>query len=209
MKKHFLSELKNEKVFTKGELIFFQDEKPKAFYYLIDGLVQAYSLTAGGGTRNIMTTWPGDFFGTSSFFDGSRRRSSGVALKDSRVLIINEQDYARCSESRDFLDALLHALATDVRILFEQLADSSLLKADMKVARFICRRIDREQHTLRGELVVLEYSQDFIANILGLSRWAVNQALVGMKNKGWVFTKYGSIMILDIDAIRYFAFDEE
>ena len=195
-------------MFTKGELIFCQGEKPTAFYYLIDGLVQSYSITAGGSKRNIMTTWPGEFFGTSSFFDGSKWQSSAGALKDSRVLVINEQDYVRCSANHEFLNTLIHALSMDVRILFEQLADSSLFKTDMQVARFICRRIDRGQHKEQSGKVFLEYSQDFVANILGISRWAVNRALVGMKNKGWISVKYGRIIILDIDAIRRFAFDE-
>ena len=208
MKKNFLIELKSEKIFTKGELIFCQGEKPKAFYYLTEGLVQSYSITAGGSKRNIMTTWPGEYFGMSSFFDGTIRQSSAVTLKDSRIIMINEQDYIRCSESHEFLNTMIHALSMDVRVLFEQLADSSLFKADMQVARFICRRIDRGQHVMENGKAILEYSQDFVANILGLSRWAVNQALVGMKSKGWVSTKYGSIMILDINAIRHFAFDE-
>jgi len=208
VKKNFLVELKTEKIFTKSEFIFCQGEKPEAFFYLVDGLVQSYYITAGGSKRNIMTTWPGEFFGTSSFFDGFKRQSSAVALKDSRVLVINEQDYIRCSENRDFLDTLLRALSTDVRSLFDQLADSSLLNADIRVARFICYRINRGQHTMRDGKVILEYSQDFIANVLGLSRWAVNQALVELKNNGWISTQYGSVVILDVEAVRRFAFDE-
>lgn len=208
MENGFLHALKNERMFHEGELIFRQGEAAEAFYYLVDGLVQAYTIGAGGSKRNIMTSWPGEFFGTSNFFDGSRRRSSEVALRPSRVIIISRQDYMRCRERRDFMDAVLLALSTDVRILFEQMADSALLSADVKVARFICRRVDRGQHVERDGQTLLQYSQSFVADVLGLSRWAVNKALMHMKDRGWVGTRYGGVLVLDIEAIRHFAFEE-
>ena len=93
----------------------------------------------------------------------------------------------------------------DVAVLLEQLADSSLLESDVKVARFLCRRVEREHCVRRGAKVLLDYSQDLISRMLGLSRWTVNQVLSQFKEAGWVDTGYRVIEITDYDALRGFA----
>ena len=92
-------------------------------------------------------------------------------------------------------------------MLFEQLVDSHLLSSDVKVARFICRRLVHGQYTEKGASLVLDYTQTFIAVVLGLSRWSVNQSLSAMKKKGWVETGHGKLTVLAPEKIREFAYN--
>ena len=51
-------------------------------------------------------------------------------------------------------------------------------------------------------------SGERIAQVLGLSRWAVNQAINNMKARGWLATRYGRVIIRDMDALLNFSADE-
>ena len=75
----------------------------------------------------------------------------------------------------------------------------------MKVARFLCRRVEREHCVRRGAKVLVDFSQDLISRMLGLSRWSVNQALSRFREEGWVDTGYRAIQITDYPALRTFA----
>ena len=104
-----------------------------------------------------------------------------------------------------FLPDMMEELSREVAVLFEQLADSSLLDSDVKVARFLCRRVEREHCVRRGAKVLVELSQELISRILGLSRWSVNQALGRLRAEGWVDTGYGAVRITDYPALQTFA----
>ena len=188
--------------YSPGELVFCQGDPAEAFYYLKAGLTQAFCVMPDGAKRNIMTTWPGAFFGTSTFFEQAPRRSSEIVREESLVYVITRDIYAALTASEPaFTDVVLQSLAADVGILQEQLVDSALLDVNVNVARFLCRRLESTPGT-----DTVHFSQDFIANTLGLSRWAVNKALMHFKAMGWLDTGYGRIRVLLPDELRRFAY---
>ena len=196
------------RVYAPGALIFEQDSEANAFYYLKSGLCQSYTTLKGGEERAMMTTWPGRFFGLSTFFDGFIRLASTVAIRRCEVVEVTRPAYeACCAEFPEFPKLLLGALAWDVSALFEQMADSALLSADVKVARFLCKRIANGEYP-PGDCIRLDYTQAFIAKALGLSRVSVNLSLSGFRDDGWIDTKYGVIEVLQPDKLQVFAYGE-
>lgn len=196
------------RIWTPGALLFRQDEEAVSFFYLKSGLCQTYTTLKGGEERSIMTTWPGRFFGASSFFEGKPRRASAVAIRRSEAVEVDRALYtAACEEHPALPGLLLRALSWDVGVLFEQMADTALLSAERKVARFLCRRIAYGQYPA-GEGLSLDYTQAFIARVLGLSRVAVNQALASFREEGWVETRYGRIDVLQPEPLRDYAYCE-
>ena len=201
-----LTKVASTRIYRSGETIFLEGDPARYLYYMEDGLALTYSGGEDGRERGVMAVWPGEFFGTSSFLQENEHRNSSVALKQCRVLVIDTQAYQACREKfPQFVPDMMGELSREVAVLLEQLADSSLLESDVKVARFLCRRVEREHCVRRGAKVLLDYSQDLISRMLGLSRWTVNQALSQFKEAGWVDTGYRVIEITDYDALRGFA----
>ena len=202
----FLTRIASTRVYRSGETIFLEGDPAAYLYYLEDGLALTYSGGADGRERGVMPVWPGEFFGTSSFLRDGVHKNASVALKQCRVLVIDTQAYQTCREKfPQFVPDMMGELSREVAVLFEQLADSSLLESDVKVARFLCRRVEREHCVRRGAKVLVDFSQDLISRMLGLSRWSVNQALSRFREEGWVDTGYRAIQITDYPALRTFA----
>ncbi len=203
----YIEQHNKAKCYQPGQIIFAQGNPANEFFYLKRGLAHVYTLTENGGERNIMIAWPGRFFGASTFFSARNRQSSAIALKESEVLWIDRSLYLACVERfPEFQQLLLEELSEDLTVMFEQLADSSLLEADVKVARFICRRLSASRQT-EGTAPIVAYTQEVIADVLGLSRWSVNRVLSKFKENGWLRIERGKIVILEAEAIRRFAYE--
>ena len=207
---HFLQQRRPGRHFAPGEIIFHQGEPAEEFYYLKSGLSLTYTIHDDGRERNILVSWPGRLFGASTFFEKHSRRASAIALRACEVIRI---DRALCEECMqrfpEFSLYLMEELSKDIGVLFEQMTDSSLLTADVQVARFVCRRLVQGQYVGSEGQPVLDYTQDFIASVLGLSRWSVSMALSEFRRRGWLRTGHGKLTVLDAEALRRYGYGEE
>ena len=203
---NFIESKTRPRALKRGELVFSQGDPAQELYFLKNGVVRVYTITEEGNERNILLAWPGRFFAASSFFNKLPRQTSAVALKDIELLPVNRVLYEECAvKFSGFQQLLLEELSMELFAMFEQLADVSLFDSSINVARFICRR-SAAQKNAQGELPIIEYTQDMIASILGLSRWSVNKAMAEFKKRGWLEIQHGKIILLDFESIHRFAY---
>lgn len=203
----YLLSRQTPRTFEPGEIIFSQGDTATEFYYFISGLSLTYTIFEDGRERNILITWPDRIFGASTFFEGAPRRASAIAIKRCEVLTVDGALYQSCCERfPEFRDELIREISKDLGILFDELADASVMSADVRVARFLCRRFANGQHRGTDEKPILDYTQDFISDVLGISRVTVSQALSKMAERGWLTTSYGKITVNDPSSLRIFAY---
>lgn len=195
--------------YPAGSMIFRQGETEDCLYFVREGMALVSVVTPEGRERNVLISWPEHFSGLATFFEGNPHRSSAVALVDCLVVVIHRAAFTRCcAEYPEVWGLIAHELACEVGLLLQQTVDSSLLSAEERVARFFVRRYAEGHCQATEEGLVMEFTQTVIARVLGLSRWAVNQAVNNMKARGWLTTRYGKIIILDMEALLNFSADE-
>ena len=132
---------------------------------------------------------------------------AAIAVKPCEVLTIDRTLYDLCCERfQDFREVILHEISKDLGTLFDELADASMMNAEIRVARFLCRRLANGQHQGTEEAPEFRYTQEFIANVLGISRMSVSQAIAGLSARGWLETSYGKIRVTDTPALRMYAY---
>jgi len=194
MKKEIVDYLLSKKTirtFEPGEIIFCQGDAATEFYYFVSGLSLTKTLFEDGRERNILITWPGRIFGASSFFEKSVRRASAITIKHCEVIAVDDELYQLCCERfPEFREELIREISKDLGVLFDELADTSLIRSDIRVARFLCRRLANGQHIGTDE------------------RMSVSKALSKMSEHGWLKTNYGKIIIYDPAALRKYAYGE-
>ena len=193
--------------FAPGEILFSQGDQPEEFYYLISGLSLTYTIFEDGRERNMLISWPDRVFGAATFFERVPRRASAIAIKPCEVLTIDRALYEACCERfSDFREFILLEISKDLGTLFDELADASIMNAEVRVARFLCRRFANGQHQGSREHPEFHYTQEFIANVLGISRMSVSQAVARLSARGWLETSYGKIAVTDPTALRIYAY---
>ena len=203
----FLLESRKPRHYEPGEIIFSQGDAAEEFYYLLEGLSLTYTLSEEGRERNILISWPDRVFGASTFFENVPRRASAIAIKRCQVLVVGRTLYQRCREQfPDFQEIMIREISRDLGTLFDELADASMVTAEVRVARFLCRRFANGQHRGPETCPELPYTQDFIASVLGISRMSISKAIGSMVSKGWIETNYGMIRVLRPDLLRSYAY---
>lgn len=203
----FLLERQSVRRFQPGEILFSQGDMATEFYYLVSGLSLTYTIFEDGRERNMLISWPDRIFGASTFFEKVPRRASAIAIRPCEVIVIGRELYeACCEEFSDFKELIIAEISKDIGVLFDELADASMINSDIRVARFLCRRLANGQHEGPEDAPILPFTQDFIASVLGISRTSVNQAVSMLASRGWLETSYGKIRLLDTKAMRAYAY---
>ena len=203
----YLSERKKPISFCKGTTLWNQGDPSNHFLYQINGQTQLFALEHDGHQRNVLNLWPGDTVGAISFFRSCPRISKAIVLFDSDYYKIDRDDVEYFREHCPFfIESIMLEFASKIDVLINHVTETSFLSAEVKVARWICRWEWYGTSELIDGKHFLRYRQDTIGNIVGLSRWSVNKVLATFKERGWVSTEYGGLIINDLEAIRSFGY---
>ncbi len=198
------------KQFSPGEIIFSQGDDSDCVYYLEHGCVLTYSILPDGREKNVSLSWSGQTIGIGTYFERVPHRAYAIAIHPCTIYTVSSPVMQRClSTVPSSRDAFIEQLAFDIGQLFEKVADSALPSAEVRIARFICRRLAKGQCNFRGAFAELPFTQEFIADIVGVSRSSVSDALAYFKRNGWILPGYGHITVLAQRDLQRFAYGDE
>lgn len=183
--------------FESGRLIYLQETQATSFYYLKEGKVKSFILSQGGNQRILHVYHQGSIFGEVSFFDELPRVSSAQALEDCKVVSIDrklvEQQFA---QEPKLAISMMKYLARTVRLLSNQVDDMAFRPAPKRVARHLLYYRNQENQ--------VEATQEEIATSISVSRITVSRILGDFTEKGWVLVHYGSIQVINPEALELF-----
>lgn len=180
---------------SAGYLIYLQNTTATCFYYLKRGRVKSFIQSEQGEERVLRIYEQGALFGEASFFDELPRVSSAVALAPCEIVPI-DRELVAAEIARDPALAMMMVkyLARTVRVLSAQVDEMAFRPAHQRIARFLL--------SLSPSGGPVACTQDEIASSVSVSRVTVNRVLNEFARKGWVKTAYGSLTLLNTDALH-------
>ena len=180
--------------FRRGETIFHSGDPGDALFIIADGRVKITIPPDDGSEPAILTTiGPGGFFGELSLLDGAARSATAVALDAVETHVLRRDAFERLVASQPALrQALLVALASEIRRLTAQVEDLHFLDLPGRLARHLLRTaaLAAGQEGAAAEALVGEhrlpwpYTQAELAGMIGGSRQSVNQLLADLIAEG-------------------------
>lgn len=199
----FLQKYKKTKTFQKGDYIFHQGEKPNNFYFLKSGATKTFSISKDGNEKTIFILRSKGIFAASSFFSGDIRRSSCIALKDSEIIIIDKNLLnSIIAKEPNFALNIIRDMSRDINLMIEDISNTNFLSASEQVAAFIYKCINSHQFVIKNRFMHINYTQEELSKIIGLSRPTINKVLNNFKSLGLINTAYRGIDILSYDKIK-------
>ncbi len=185
------------KIYLPGEIVYNQDDPADTVCYLDSGCALAYAILPDGKEKNVSFNWSGQFIGQAAFNENDTNRAYVIADQRSSISYYKRPVLYDCMQTFPSMkDEIIVNLSRDIGQLLEKVADSALPSTEVRIARFICRRMAKGQCEYRGAFPALNFTQDCIADVVGVSRSAVSDALTYFKRCGWISTGYGHITIL-------------
>jgi CRP-like cAMP-binding protein len=186
--------------FAKGEAIFNEGYPAENVWVLREGRVQIMKYASNGRSLGIETLGPGEIFGTvcrlndSSLGSGSTYPCTAVAAGKVTAIKIPDSIFMSCFRKNLGFSQSVCGLCVKRLKEFQSLRCFSQEPAPVRVAGLLLRL--QKSH---GDS--LSFAKREIAELCGISTETAIRLLSSFERKGWLSSRYRSILIKKADAL--------
>ncbi|MEM6940909.1 MAG: Crp/Fnr family transcriptional regulator [Pseudomonadota bacterium] len=186
-----------------GATLFAQGDAPDRLYLVITGLVRIWIADPEGRELTLSLMEPGDTFGEIALFDGLPRTASATAIETTDCLAVPSSALNEAMDADPKLARhLVVVLCEILRRNTEALGAFAFLGLRGRLAQKIYD-LALSHGELTGSAAVFRrrFSQTDLANMLGVSREAVNKRLAALAHDGLISLEDGQLSVPDLPAL--------
>jgi CRP-like cAMP-binding protein len=190
-----------ERSYGANETIFMRGDHFDYWTGVVSGLVRMGMVTSGGKETTLAGLTSGAWFGEGTMLKNEARRYDVVALRDTRLALMDRATFFWLFENSAAFNRFLVAQLNERLGQFIGLVEyGRTLDATARLARSIASLFnpilypDLDRH--------LEITQEEIGALSGISRQNANQCLKQLEREGLLRLEYGGITIIDLERLR-------
>src|SRR5947209_2015509 len=190
-----------EKSYGTNEFIFMRGDNFEYWSGVVSGLARMSIVSRGGKAASFAGLTPGAWFGEGTVLKNEARRYDVVALRDTRLAMMDRKTFVWLFEnSVGFNRFLVGQLNERLGQFIGFLEYGRTLDATARLARSIASLFnpilypDLTRH--------LEITQEEIGALSGISRQNANQSLKRLEKEGLLRLEYGGVTIVDLERLR-------
>jgi CRP/FNR family transcriptional regulator, cyclic AMP receptor protein len=189
-----------EKDIAKGEYLCHRGDRFDYWVGVVTGVVKVGTMASSGKSTTFAGCRDGSWLGEGSVVKDEPRRYDLVALRDSRVALMNRTAFAWLFDnSAAFNRFLIHQLNERISQFIGLVEYDRMLDTAGRVARNIAWLFNP---VLYPEAAThLDITQEELGLLAGLSRQHTNEALKLLEAKGLLRVERGGISVLDLDGL--------
>lgn len=201
-----LSQSGSVQSFTKDSIILSEKEAGSALFIIISGKVKISRISSEDSDKEVILSIlnPSDFFGEMSLLDGMDRSATATAMDDSKIFIIQRNDFLQLlNDHPDVSIALLQELTQRLRGAGMKIKALSLKDAEGKVATVLLQLADDVGKIKQGvvEIEKLPFQHE-LANMAGTSRETISRTLHAFAKKGQIELEGSKLRIVDYEKFK-------
>ncbi|HDZ58769.1 MAG TPA: Crp/Fnr family transcriptional regulator, partial [Ignavibacteriales bacterium] len=176
-----VSKLGTVRTYPKQSVILSEEDAGSALFVIISGKVKVARSSKDDASKEVILSIlnPSDFFGEMALLDGMTRSANVIALEDSKLFIIQRNDFLNLLEQHPEVSiTLLQELTQRFRAASMKIKALSLKDAEGKVATVILQLADDIGKIKQGvvEIEKLPFQHD-LANMAGTSRETISRTM--------------------------------
>src|SRR5258705_751709 len=190
-----------EKSYRANEFIFMRGDHFDYWTGVVTGLARMGIVSRGGKAASFAGLTAGAWFGEGSVLKNEPRRYDVVALRDTRLAMMDGKTFILLVENSVGFNRFLVAQLNERLVQFFGLLEyGRTLDATARLARSIASLFnpilypDFTRH--------LEITQEEIGALSGISRQTANQCLKRLEQEGSLRLEYGGVPTIDPDRLR-------
>jgi CRP/FNR family cyclic AMP-dependent transcriptional regulator len=186
-----------------GTFVCRKGESAEHWVGVLDGLVKISSVSPEGKSVSFIAVPTGGWFGEGALLKNERRLYDAVALRDSVIALVPRNTFMLLLDtSVAFNRFLLIQLNERLGQFVAMVEHDRMLGPDARLARELAGLFNPMLYPGSGKK--LPISQEELANLVGLPRQRVNQALRRLEAAGLVRVGYRGVTILDLEGLKRF-----
>jgi CRP/FNR family cyclic AMP-dependent transcriptional regulator len=190
-----------EKSYSTGEFIFVRGDHFEYWTGVVTGLARMGTVSRGGKAISFSGLTAGAWFGEGTVLKNEARRYDVVALRDTRLAMMDRSTFLWLFEnSVGFNRFLVGQLNERLGQFIALIEYGRTLDATARLARCIASLFnpilypDLTRH--------LEITQEEIGALSGMSRQNANQCLKKLEQQGLLRLEYGGVTVIDLERLR-------
>ncbi len=190
-----------DRMFVRGSHICHRGDMLDYWTGVIDGLVKVSAISASGKAMTFAGIASGAWFGEGSVLKDEPRKYDVVALRDTRMMLMNRATFFWLYEnSTGFNRFLVRQLNERVGQFIAMIEFDRILNPRARVARSLAWFFNPVLYPRTFDHV--EISQEELGLLAGISRQVANRSLRALEAQGFVRVEHGRIMVLDLEGLR-------
>jgi CRP-like cAMP-binding protein len=184
------------KQFSKDSIIVYQGELPDALYAIRSGYVKVYDLSADGSEQLLGLAGKYDFIPSEALFSGLKASQFFYgAFTPVEVYAVDRRKFMeRLRNNSDALYAIVQTVTDKYHSSLRHLAAVQKPKAREKIV-YVLNYLDGQ--TSGTPSISLPFTQQDIANLVGVTRETAAHELKILKNEGYITYSKHSFSISD------------
>jgi CRP-like cAMP-binding protein len=192
-----------EKTFRANEHICVRGDDFEYWTGVVSGLVRIGTVSRGGKAITFTGLTAGAWFGEGSVLKNEARRYDAVALRDTRLALMERATFVWLLENSVVFNRFLVVLLNERLGQFMGLLEyGRMLDATARLARCIASLFNPILYP--EPTPHLEITQGEIGALSGISRQNANQCLKQLEREGLLRLEYGGITVLDLERLRQY-----
>ncbi|GBD86387.1 cAMP receptor protein [bacterium BMS3Abin03] len=201
-----VSKLGTVRTYPKQSVILSEEDAGSALFVIISGKVKVARSSKDDASKEVILSIlnPSDFFGEMALLDGMTRSANVIALEDSKLFIIQRNDFLNLLEQHPEVSiTLLQELTQRFRAASMKIKALSLKDAEGKVATVILQLADDIGKIKQGvvEIEKLPFQHD-LANMAGTSRETISRTLHSFAKKGLIELEGSKLRITNYETFK-------
>lgn len=183
-------------VYGDGEIVMLEGEPDKPAYFLLEGNVRVFRISADGREQDLIHLRAGEALNLPAAFSSDHRApASAIAVGAAKMLFISGAELRRLtSEQPEIALAILRDLSDRLRHFTNLTHDLSLRNVRGRLARFLLTRASEPGRA--------DWTQEQIAAQIGSVREVVSRTLRTFAKEGLVKIERQRILIQNIEALK-------
>ena len=192
------------KQLDRRETLFNRGDDGDALYAVVEGMVRIWVGSDSGKELTFSMMEPGDVFGEIALLDGLPRTANATAQEASMLLVIQRSSFLSVLENEPSLARhIIELLCERMRLKTDLLSDFAFADLPVRLARKLGDLVMAHGEIDGNEARLgRRFSQTELAQMLGVSREAINKQLAVWSHKGVVSTEDGGLTILNLSTLR-------
>ena len=190
-----------EKSYRADEFIFMRGDQFDYWTGVVSGLARMGIVSRGGKSASFAGLTAGAWFGEGTVLKNEPRRYDVVALRDTRIAMMNRSTFLWLFEnSVGFNRFLVGQLNERLGQFIAAREIDRMNTPELRVARNLASLFNPVLYPGVGE--VLRITQQELAYLVGLSRQRVNEALAALQARELIRVEYGGLRVLNLAGLR-------
>lgn len=189
-----------ERTFPMGAYICHRGDRLDAWTGVTAGLIKLSTVSKGGKAVTLAGIRTGGWFGEGTLLKDEPRQYDLVALRDTRMAVMNKATFFGLFENSVAFNRFLVGQFNERLGQFIALVEyDRMLDATARLARNIAWLFNPTLYRNPGRH--LEISQEELGALSGISRQAANKGLKILEKDGLIRVERGGIMVLDVERL--------